>query len=313
MAKRSHPSITLGLCSTNLPQFSAQALLDFMQVSSIPTLELGVGGYPGSIHAQARQLLDDSNQRTWWRQQTHARGLRIGALSCHGNPLHPDTALAKKFHDDFMASLEAANALEVPVVIGFSGQGGTGGIPNWPVVAWPNEYANLYVQQWREQLIPYWQAVAARAQALGVKIALEMHGGFAVHSPSSLLRLREACGPALGANLDPSHLWWQLIDPVVAAQLLGSALFHVHLKDVRFNPEALNRHGVLDLTPHSQPEQRAWSFAVPGDGHSADNWQTLIQAIMTKDYQGIFSIEHEAPMPALDGIKRCLDFMATIT
>lgn len=283
-----------------------------MQINSIPTLELGVGGYPGTIHADARQLLGDSNQRAWWRQQTQARGLRISALSCHGNPLHPDTAWAQKFHDDFMASLEAANALEVPVVVGFSGQGGTGGIPNWPVVAWPNEYANLHEQQWQEQLIPYWQAVAARAQALGVKIALEMHGGFAVHSPSTLLRLREACGSAIGANLDPSHLWWQLIDPAVAAQLLGLALFHVHLKDVRFNPEALNRHGVLDLTSHSQPVQRSWSFAVPGDGHSADNWQTLIQAIMATDYQGIFSIEHEAPMPALEGIRRCLDFMAAL-
>lgn len=309
MARSNHYPANLAICSANLTHLPPLALLNYLAEKGISSLELGVGGYPGTIHANAQHLVGDTSSRQWWRQETVARGLRIGALSCHGNPLHPDTHLAAGFHRDFMAALEAANAMEVPVVVGFSGQPGTGGVTNWPVIAWPFEYADLYERQWQEQLIPYWQKIAQRAQELGVKIALEMHGGFAVHSPATLLRLRKACGPALGANLDPSHLWWQLIDPVAAVHLLGASLFHVHLKDVRFNPEALNRHGILDMTPHHQPQQRAWSFVVPGDGHSSQDWQSLISAVQANAYSGVFSIEHEAPMPVEEGVERCLELV----
>lgn len=300
-----HPS-NLAICSANLGHLSPLALLDYLVDNDIPSLELGVGGYPGISHAAASQLNSDPGLRQWWKAETAARGLRIGALSCHGNPLHPDKHLAEGFHQDFLAALEAANALEVPVVVGFSGQPGTGGVPNWPVIAWPFEYADLYERQWQEQLIPYWQNIEQRSRELGVRIALEMHGGFAVHSPATLLRLRNACGPALGANLDPSHLWWQLIDPVAAVGLLGDSLFHVHLKDVRFNPDALNQYGILDMTPHHQHQQRAWSFCVPGDGHSQSEWQALISAVLGRAYEGVFSIEHEAPMPVDDGVRQCM-------
>lgn len=298
----------LSVCSATLPQFDGGPLLDFLAAEGMAGLELGVGGYPGTRHADAHQLAQDNGQRRWWRDECASRGLEIAALSCHGNPLHPDPQLAKAFHHDFLAALEAANAMEVPVVVGFSGQPGPG-MPNWPVVAWPHEYAELYERQWQEQLIPYWQTVAGRAQELGVAIALEMHGGFAVHSPGGALRLRAACGPALGVNLDPSHLWWQGIDPSAAVALLGEAVVHMHLKDTRFNPEALALHGLLDMTPHHRAQERAWHFAVPGDGHEAPVWAALFDALAGIGYAGAYSIEHEAPIPAVDGIRRCRDFV----
>lgn len=299
----------LAVCSATLPHLTRLQLLDFAVQQGLTALELGVGGYPGTAHACAHELLRDASLRQEWRQECAARGLNVAALACHGNPLHPDPERARRWHVDFAAALEAASAMEIPVVVGFSGQPGTGGVPNWPVIAWPDEYAELHERQWREQLIPYWRPLAARAQELGVTIAIEMHGGFAVHSPATLLRLRAACGPALAANLDPSHLWWQGIDPLAAAEYLGEAVVHLHLKDTRFNPVAMNLHGVLDLTPHHQPQERAWHFAVPGEGHDASVWRPLLQGLLQRGYQGAFSIEHEAPLPATEGISRCASFI----
>ena len=303
----------LAAFAAGLPQDSLEGALDYLAAQQIQGLELGVGGYPGTRHANARTLAADGDARQALRSACASRDIALLALSCHGNPLHPDLALASAHDRDFRAALEAANALEVPVVVGFSGQPGTGGVLNWPVIGWPQEYADQYERQWVEQLIPYWQPIAARAQELGVKIALELHGGFAVHSPATLRRLRDACGPALGANIDPSHLWWQRIDPARAVTGLGEAVFHFHLKDVCFREAALNELGILDCTPHSRMDERAWYFAPPGEGHDANAWQTILDALNAIGYRGALSIEHEGYAPAEAAIATTARWMRALT
>lgn len=299
----------LAAVSSCLPQNNLGEVLGYCHHHGIDALELGVGGYPGTRHANAHILKREAVARETLKQQCHARGVALAALACHGNPLHPDESRARSFHEDFMAALEAANALEVPVLVGFSGQPGHGDVPNWPVLAWPDEYRLLHEQQWNERLIPYWLAVCARARELGVRIALEMHGGFAVHSPATLLRLRAACGDILGVNVDPSHLWWQAIDPVQAIHRLGAGIFHVHLKDVRFNAERLAENGVLDCTPFSRPHERAWHFAAPGEGHDADTWRAVLAALAEQGYSGVLSIEHEGLAPAIEAIGQTAHWM----
>jgi len=306
-----HP---LSVFSTGLHDLTWPDALRWLSDQEVQHLELGCGAYPGTKFAHAQQLCEDPEGRALLQSELQAHGITLAALSCHGNPLHPDEDIAALHRADFEAALELASDLEVPVLVGFSGQGGEPGcsIPNWPVATWPFEYAELREWQWEEQVIPYWQPVAARAAELGVRIALELHGGFAVHSPGSLLRLREACGPALCANLDPSHLWWQHIDPVRAIQLLGQAVAHVHLKDTVFNADALALHGLLDPTPMDRPQERAWRFALPGEGHDADTWRTVLKALDDVGYAGVLSIEHEAPMPPLAGIADTLKFMRSL-
>lgn len=301
----------LAVFSTGLHDLTWPAALRWLSEQGVRALELGCGGYPGTKFAHPQTLREDDGARRSLQAELRAHGLRLAALSCHGNLLHPDAAIAAAHRADFEAALEAASALEVPVLVGFSGQGGEPGTltPNWPVVTWPFEAASLREWQWETQLLPLWQPLAARAAALGVTIALEMHGGFAVHSPGTLMRLRQACGPALAANLDPSHLWWQGIDAVAAARWLGEAVAHVHMKDVVFNAEALVRHGVLDPTPMDRPDERAWRFALPGEGHAADHWQALRAALLQTGYRGVFSIEHEAPLPPLPGIAQTLAYL----
>ena len=49
-----------------------------------------------------------------------------------------------------------------------------------------------------------------------------MHPGNIVFNPSSMHRLAEEIGSThVGAEMDPSHLFWQGIDPVYAVKDLG--------------------------------------------------------------------------------------------
>lgn len=46
---------------------------------------------------------------------------------------------------------------------------------------------------------------------------------------------REAVGPEIGCNFDPSHLIWQGMEPVTVIRALKDAIFHVHAKDTRID------------------------------------------------------------------------------
>jgi sugar phosphate isomerase/epimerase len=315
----------LSVFSTCLNELTWPEMLIWLAQHEVHHLELGCGAYTGTQHADVHRLQQNRPYRQQMLADLHALDISVAALSCHGNPLHPDPHIAQSHHADLIASLQAAHAMQVPVVVCFSGQPGASlsgshqagqGVgpfcPNWPVLAWPEEYAELRSQQWAQSIIPYWQSVAQQAQALGVKIALEMHGGFAVYNPATALQLREACGPSIGVNLDPSHLWWQQIDPVLAVEILGDAIFHVHLKDAVVNPLALARHGVLDTTCYARAEDRAWRFGIPGEGHDATFWRAFRDGLTACEYRGVMSVEYESLLPPLQGVAQTLRYMRAL-
>lgn len=282
-----------GFFDAALPEASLDQVLALAQSLGVTQLELGCGGYPGEAHCPRLALLRQPARRQAWQQQIAAAGCQVGALACHVNPLHPDPALARHHRQQLSQALELASTLEVPTLVTFSGVGGQGAVPNWPVVGWPYEFTDYYQQVWQRELIPFWQAMSRRAQSLGVRLALELHGGFLVHSPGTLLALREACGPALGANLDPSHLWWQGMDPLSAIELLGEALFHVHLKDWQADPQLQARWGLLDGRDE-RLGPRSWRYCLPGDGHGAEFWRPFLLTLRAQGYTGMLSLEHEA-------------------
>ena len=115
--------------------------------------------------------------------------------------------------------------------------------------------------QWNEVVAPYWIEHAKFAADHGVKIAIEMHPGFVVYSPETMLRLRSIAGPSVGCNFDPSHLFWQNIDPIAAVRVLEGAIFHVHAKDTQIYSANLPRTGVLDTKPYTQERERALDFS----------------------------------------------------
>ena len=85
-----------------------------------------------------------------------------------------------------------------------------------------------------------------------------------VYSPETLLRLRAEAGTNVGCNFDPSHLFWQGIDPCLAVRKLGDAIFHVHAKDTRVYETNSRVNGVLDTKPYGDEANRSWMFRTVG-------------------------------------------------
>ncbi|WP_419392662.1 sugar phosphate isomerase/epimerase family protein [Cytobacillus praedii] len=295
----------LGVFTVLFSDKGLDEMLDYVASMGIEAVELGTGGYPGDAHCKVDELLADEQKQKDFLEKVAGRGLMISALSCHGNPLHPQKAMADEADSVFIKTLQLASKLGVPVVNTFSGCPGDhedAKYPNWPVAPWPNEYQEILKWQWEEKIIPYWKEKAALAEQLNVKIGLELHGGFSVHTPATLLRLREACGPAIGANLDPSHMWWQGIDPVESIKILGreNAIHHFHAKDTIIDQPNTNRNGITDMTSYSDMQNRSWYFRTVGFGHDSKVWADIISTLRLYGYDYVVSIEHEDGLMSVD-------------
>ena len=242
------------------------------------------------------------------REAAERRGLEISALSCHANPLHPDESVARDADRSFRDTVRLASELGIGTVITFSGCPGESERsrrPSWVTCSWPDDYPETLEWQWGERVLPYWAEAAAFAREHGVRVAIEPHPGFVVYNTATMLRLREAAGDDVGANFDPSHLFWQQIDPLASVRALRGAIFHVHAKDTGFFAERLARDGVLET--RSDPDERAWIFRSVGDGHPAEWWRELAVALRDAGYDGALSIEHEDPLRSReDGLARAV-------
>lgn len=288
----------LGVFMVLLSGRKLEDALDYVVSKGLKAVEIGTGGFPGNAHCNPEELLANETALKNFKHAVESRGLIISALSCHGNPLHPQKQIAKDYHDVYVKTVELAQKLEVPVVNTFSGCPGDhedAKYPNWPVAPWPNDYQEILAWQWENKVIPYWTEWGKFAADRGVKIGLELHGGFSVHTPATLLRLREAAGEVIGANLDPSHMWWQGIDPVQAIHILGraGAIHHFHAKDTVIDPVNVNKYGVTDMQSYTNMLDRAWQFRSVGFGHDLKEWADMMSALRLVGYDYVVSIEHE--------------------
>ena len=290
-------ALRLGLFTSIFNGLSLAALLEELQrYPQIRMLELGTGGWPGASHLPLKQLLGNRREIAEYKSRLKDAGLGISALSCHGNPVHPDEGIATRDALLLEDTIHLAEQMEVPVVVTFSGCPGGGPhdrTPNWIVAAWPPDYREALEWQWSERLIPFWRTAAEWASGSGVKIAIEAHPGFSVYHPESLLRLRDAAGRAIGINLDPSHLWWQGIDIPAAIAALGEAIFHFHAKDVAILAANAARNGVLDNKSYERIAERSWLFRSVGWGHAELEWKQIATALRMNGYDSVLSIEHE--------------------
>lgn len=282
-----------------------EEMLDHVAEAGVKAVEIGTGGNPGNDFCDVDALIEDEKLRQQFSDKIHQRGLTISALSCHDNPISPNKAQAKQAQETFKKTVKLASLLDIPVVNTFSGVAGSdekAEYPNWPVTPWPTEYSEILKWQWEEKLIPYWKEAAQYAKEHGVKIGIELHAGFLVHTPYTLLKLREATNDALGANLDPSHLWWQGIDPIAAIKILGeeNAIHHFHAKDTYIDQENVNMYGLTDMQPYSEVKTRAWTFRTVGYGHAPNLWGDIISALRMYGYDYVVSIEHEDPIMSIE-------------
>ncbi|MCA1319678.1 sugar phosphate isomerase/epimerase [Bacillus tianshenii] len=308
----------LGVFTVLFANKSFTEMLDYVKGAGLDAVEIGTGCYPGNNHCPLDTLLEDEGARNAYMEEIHSRGLQISAFSCHGNPISPDEAFAKDSHETLLKTIDLAALTGVEVVNCFSGVPGdseNAKAPNWPVAPWPNEYGDVLKWQWETKLIPYWKEVGKYAEERNIKIGLELHGGFLVHTPHTLLKLRELTSPAIGANLDPSHLWWQGIDPVAAIKILGKAgaIHHFHAKDTYIDQDNVNMYGLTDMQPYGEIQTRAWSFRSVGCGHSVQEWSDMMSALRTYGYDYVVSIEHEDPIMSIEeGFARAVSNLQSV-
>ncbi len=304
----------LGVLTNLYGELSFNDALAKLKAFGVEAVEIGCGGFPGNAHCDPAVLLSDSVALDEWLATVKRHGLEISALSVHGNPVHPDRTVAEKYHQEFVNAVLLAEKIGVDTVVTFSGcPGGSpeDKTPNWVVCAWPQDFGRILDYQWNEVLIPYWHKAAELAKAHGVnKIALEMHPGFCVYNPETLLRLRDAVGDVIGANFDPSHLIWQGVDPVAAIRELRGAIYHFHAKDTKLDSYNISKNGVLDSKSFSDAAGRAWIFRSVGYGNGQQYWRDMISELRLSGYDKVMSIEHEdALMTADEGLLKAIEFL----
>jgi sugar phosphate isomerase/epimerase len=243
-------------------------------------------------------------------------GLVISALSCHGNPVHPDRAVAAGYDDVFRKSVRLASQLGVSVVVTFSGCPGDhdeARHPNWVTNPWPPEFLEVLDWQWEKKLVPYWKEAAEFAGGHGIRIALEAHPGFNVYNVETALRLRAATAANLGVNFDPSHFFWQGVDVPAAIRALGDSIFHVHAKDVAVDPHNVAVNGIIDVKTYRRMAERSWLFRSVGWGHGEGEWKRIVTALRLAGYDGVLSIEHEDALASMDeGLKTAIDTLKRV-
>jgi sugar phosphate isomerase/epimerase len=287
--------VRVGVFTALLANLSLDDVMKKLKSLGVTTVELGTGNYPGDPHCKL-SMVENEGALKEFRKKLADNGFSISALSCHGNPLHPDAAVAKTSQEINCKTILLAEKLGIPVVIDFSGCPGDhegARLPNWVTCPWPPDYLQILDWQWEKKVIPYWVERTRFAADHGVKIALEMHPGFVVFSPETFFKLRTAAGPNIGVNYDPSHMFWQGIDPIKAIRLLGDSIFHVHAKDTQIYDSNLPKTGVLDTKNYTDERNRSWLFRTVGYGHGADWWGEFISTLRMYGYDYVLSIEHE--------------------
>ncbi|MCI8388250.1 MAG: sugar phosphate isomerase/epimerase [Clostridiales bacterium] len=283
----------------------------------VEAVEIGSGGYPGKAHANPAVLLNDEAEFKKFMATFEKYGIEPCALATHGNPVHPNKEIAAKFESDFRDSVLLAEKMGLDTVITFSGCPGDfegAKYPNWVTCPWPEDFLAILDYQWNEVLIPYWKEEVKFANAHGVtKIALEMHPGFCVYNPETLLKLRAAVGETIGANFDPSHLIWQGIDPVAAIRELEGAIYHFHAKDTKVDAINTAKFGVLDTKHYGDELHRSWVFRSIGYGNNLQYWRDMASALRLVGYDKVMSIEHEDSLMTIDeGLRKAVDFLKQV-
>jgi sugar phosphate isomerase/epimerase len=310
----SRRKIPIGVFDPAFPDLTLDQLVEKYASLGAEAAEIGTGGYPNNKHCPVQELLDDPAKLRAWKKKFDDHNILVATLSCHGNPVHPDRSIAERDAETFRKTVLLAEKLGVKVIVGFSGCPGgnpNDANPNWITYRWPPEYNSALEWQWKEKVVPYWKQAAKFARDHGAhRLAFEMHPNFVVYNPLTLLKLRDAVGEEIGANVDLSHLFWQGCDPVEVIHMLGKqgAIYHAHMKDTVLYPDKVARYGVLNFVFEKQDLKTASdAFRAVGYGHSASLWKSVVQAYMDVGYEGILSVENEDPILSGEvGVERAL-------
>ncbi len=302
----------IGMVTDSLGQLSLDELLQTAAELGIEMLEFPCGNWSSAPHVNLDAMLDSESMRAEFLAKLRGHGVSLSALNCSGNPLHPGE-LGRRHQEVTAKTIRLAAMLGVGRVVMMSGcPGGPGDAnANWVTTAWPPEAARVLEWQWDQVLIPYWKGLVAAAKAAGLgRLCLELHGQQNVYNVETLLRLRDEVGPVVGANFDPSHLFWMGADPLAAIRALGPAIYHVHAKDTRVDPATASVNSLIDTKRMDRLLERSWSYVTLGYGHGVLWWREFCSLLRLVGYDDVLSIEHEdLLLPPIEGVRRSVELL----
>ena len=303
--------LELGMYTDSVKHHTFEEALDLAARVGATGIEIATGGQSSAPHMRISHLLADHAARASFAEAFASRGLRIAALNCSAWPLHP--VHGERHVALIRDTIRLAGELGVTKLVTMSGNPGDGSdssAVNFTWYPWPDDSMALLDRQWAAA-IPLWQDLGAFALAHGVdRLAFELHPLHLVYNVPTLRRMREAVGPVIGANVDPSHLFWQGMDPLAVIRALGPAVHHVHLKDTELVADQMALAGVLDQRPFEDPVNRAWVFRTVGAVHGPEFWSAFIAALESVGYDDALSIENEdAGLTPQEGVERAAAFM----
>ncbi len=290
----------LGIFTDGLLHLPFEPALDKIAALGIQAVEIGTGNFSPAPHCDMPTLLKDDKALGKFQHAITSRGLFISALNCSGNPLHPRPEKGK--HDaqvmrDTILLAERLGITRLVLMTGCPGTPTSTDYPNWVTATWPEDFIDLLNWQWDSVAIPFWKEMASFAERHGVKgLCFELHPGMLVYNVSSLERLRHAVGPIVGANLDPSHFFYQSMDAMEIIKALGDSIYYVHAKDARVDPRNMALYGALDMRFPLPPRDMTWVYRTVGYGHGADYWADFVSTLRSVGYDDVLSIEHEDPL-----------------
>ncbi len=304
----------LGLLTDSVRDWTLPAALDLAVEVGATGVEIATGGQSPATHLSIDALLADDRQLAAFRDAVESRGLHISALNCSAWPLHP--VVGERHADLIRRTFDLAERLGVRRIVTMSGC--PGDAPNdttinWVWSNWPEDGVRLLERQWAEA-VPFWREMVGRAVDHGIeRIAFELHPLQLVYNVPTLRRMRDEVGTIIGANLDPSHLFWQQMDPIAVIRELGPAIHHVHLKDTQLEPARVAIAGVLDQGGPGGHSERAWNFRTVGIGHDRSFWSAFAVELRAVGYDGVLSIENEDPFQsAEEGVRDAAAFIRPI-
>lgn len=304
----------LGFVSDSLGGMSFAELLQNAQRMGVSGIEINTCGWSTAPHFDLTKMKGNQQAQKDYLQAFSDHGLAIISLNANGNPLHPtDKQQGQDLHDTIRVAGEMG-IKKVCTMSGLPAGSANDVMPNWVVSSWPPETQSILKYQWQEVLFPFWHDTVKLAKECGVEqIALELHGNQCVYNVPSLFKLREEVGTVVGANLDPSHLFWMGADPLIAAETLGDAIQHVHAKDTFLNAPVQATTSLLENGSLMDIPARSWSYITLGFGHGETWWRQFCYRLKMGGYDGWLSIEHEdVLLNSLEGLEKSVDLLQKV-
>ena len=241
-----------------------------------------------------RNLLE-SNGLQCWAVSTHLVGQAVAEKIIderHKGILPPKIwgdgnpeGVRQRAAEEVKRTAHAAAKFGVKIVNGFTGS------PIWHVLAMFPPVPPKMIEDGYKEFADRWNPILDEFDKAGVKFALEVHPSEIAYDFWTTKRALEAVGnrPAFGINFDPSHLYWQMVDPVEFVYEFGDKIYHMHVKESVRNLNG--RNGVIGSHLFFGDHRRGWDFVSPGRGGVP--FERVFRALNDVGYQGPYSIEWE--------------------